>query len=196
MQRLSCVDYCEQRDYQVVKTYIDYGSGRTEDRPQFKQMMLYALHRQFEMLIVWKMDRLSRGTIREVLKILEKLSTYKIEVISVTEPYLSTDNPSSELIMLVMAWCANQESKRIGERVAGGIKRWEQEHPGERWHSKKWNVDKAIQLREQGLGWRSIEKELRKDGNVVTWATIRNELLSRTIKLPDQVSQGDSQSKS
>lgn len=186
MQINSCRKFCEEKGYSVIKEYIDKKSGRTEKRPQFQQMKKDAIFRRFDTVVIWKMDRLTRGTIREVVKILEWFSNYKINVVSVTEPYLNTDNPSSELILLVMAWCANIESKRIGERVKAGIKNWTEKNPDKRWRGKEWDIGKAIELREQGVGWRSIEKILRDDGCDITWAGIRKELIKRGINLPTE----------
>ena len=186
MQTFALNKYCKEHDYAVTDIYKDKKTGRNEKRPEYQRMLKDALYRKFDTLLVWKMDRLSRGKIVEVFNILEKLKGYGITVVSITEPYLSTDNPSADLILAIMAWAANMESKRIGERVTAGIKNWSKEHSGQRWHGKSWNIEKAIELRQQGLGWRSIEKEMRKDGYDITWAGIRAELLRRGINKPSQ----------
>ena len=182
-------EYCQRNNFAIINEYIDTKTGRNVSRPNYQRMLKDALYHKFEVILVWKMDRLSRGTIREVLNILHKIKSYGVDVISVTEPFLSTDNPSSDLILSVMAWCANMESKRIGERVTAGIQRWEKEH-GKKWRSKEWDVDLAMKLRQQGMGWRSIEKQLRKKGYDITWAGIRNKLLElgceKAINLPSK----------
>jgi DNA invertase Pin-like site-specific DNA recombinase len=192
MQLLACRKYCAEKGHTIVAEYSDKRTGRNENRSGYQAMMKDALYRKFEAIIVWKMDRLTRGTIREVIAILEKLEKYHIQVISITEPYLSTDNPSSELILLVMAWCANMESKRIGERVSGGIQRWKSEHPNKRWRGKEWDIDKALQMRQQGHSWKQIETVIRNDGCDITSAGIRKELLKlgcpKAINLPSKKS--------
>jgi len=189
-QLLPCQNYCHERGWEIIEEYVDRKTGRNQNRPAYNKMMKDALYRRFDTIVVWKMDRLSRGRIVEVLNVLEKLKGYGVEVESVTEPYLNTNNPSWELILSVMAWCANIESQRISERVSAGISRWEKEHQGERWRSKNWDIKKAMQLREKGLGWRSIEKELRNDGYDVTYAGIRKELLKcgfeKGVNLPSK----------
>ena len=177
-QLIALQDYCKKHQLDIVDSYVDRKTGRNVERPEYKRMLKDAMYHRFDRLIVWKMDRLSRGKIREVLNIIHKIKSYNVDIVSITEPFLSTDNPSSDLILSVMAWCANIESERIGERVSSGISRWEKEH-GKRWHSKEWDIDKAMMLREQGKGWRAIEKELRADGYDITYAGIRKELLKR-----------------
>ena len=54
--------YCNKREFDLVRVYIDRGwSGAKEDRPEFKQMLADAFKREFDVLIVWKLDRLSRS---------------------------------------------------------------------------------------------------------------------------------------
>ena len=177
-QLLPCKRYCAERGYQIIDTYIDRTSGRNFKRSQYQRMMKDALYHRFDKIVVFKMDRLSRGKIREVLNVLEKLRGYGVTVESVTEPFLNTDNPSWDLILSIMAWCANMESQRISERVTAGISRWEKEH-NKRWKSKEWDRELAIKLRQQGMGWRSIEKEMRRLGYDITYQGIRKELLNQ-----------------
>lgn len=180
-QLLKCKRYAKKQDYTILETYVDRRTGRNTKRPQFKSMMKDALYHKFDTLIVFKMDRLSRGGIRETLNILQSLKEYSVEVESVTEPYLNTDSPTSELVLAVMSWASEMESKKIGERVSAGIERWEKEN-NQRWRSKNWNIDRAIQLRKQGMGWRSIAKELQKEGDDISYIAIRKELLKRGFK--------------
>jgi DNA invertase Pin-like site-specific DNA recombinase len=185
-QILSCKRYAEQNDHQIIDTYIDRKSGRNINRPDFIRMMKDALYRRFDMLIVFKMDRLSRGGITETLNLIRKLKGYGVTIHSITEPYLNTDSPTSELVMAVMSWASQMESIKISERVLSGIERWEKEH-GKRWKSKEWDINKAIELRKKGMGWRSIEVEMRKDGYDITYAGIRKELLKRGFEKGDNL---------
>jgi putative DNA-invertase from lambdoid prophage Rac len=178
MQVSSCKRYCTEHHYDIVEVFSDKKTGRIDDRPAFNRLKKEALYHRFEKVVCWKMDRLSRGTIAEVNRILETFKGYGVEVESVTEPFLNTNNPSWDLILSVMAWCANQESKRIGERVKAGIQNWK-DTTGKRWHGKEWDIDRAMELRNQGIGWRSIEAEMRRMGYDVTYAGIRKELLKR-----------------
>lgn len=54
--------YCEARNYEIVKVYPDYAiSGRSDDRPQFLQMIEDAKSGAFDVVLVWKMDRFARN---------------------------------------------------------------------------------------------------------------------------------------
>ena len=54
--------YCETRNYEIVRAYTDYAiSGRSDDRPQFLQMIEDAKAGAFDVVLVWKMDRFARN---------------------------------------------------------------------------------------------------------------------------------------
>ena len=54
--------YCERKGYEIVRVYPDYAiSGRSDDRPQFLQMIEDAKSRAFNVVLVWKMDRFARN---------------------------------------------------------------------------------------------------------------------------------------
>jgi DNA invertase Pin-like site-specific DNA recombinase len=180
-QLLACRKYCDEHDYHIVDEYTDKKTGRNEKRKDFQRMLKDATYRRFDVLVLFKLDRLSRGTIREVINILDRLKSYNVQVISISEPYLNTspDNPTSELILLIMSWCASVESKRISERVSSGITKWKADHPNKRWCGKDWDIDKALSMRKQGASWRTIEREINKDGHIITMQGIRKELLKR-----------------
>jgi len=188
-QLLPLREYAKRNNDIIINEYIDRSTGRNVKRKSYQQMMKESLYHKFDKIYVWKMDRLSRGTIREVLNTLHKLKGYGVDVESLTEPFLNTNNPSWDLILSIMAWCANIESQRISERVTAGAYRYKKEH-GQHWKEKKWDIDKAIELRNQGMGWRTIEKELKADGSDIGWAGIRKKLLEmgfeKAINLPSK----------
>ncbi len=54
--------YAEARHLLVVGTFVDQGiSGARAQRPELDAMMAAAKRRQFDALLVWKLDRLARS---------------------------------------------------------------------------------------------------------------------------------------
>ena len=54
-----CKAFAEKNDIQIVETYIDRAlSARTDRRPDFQRMIKDSAGRKFEVVIVWKPDRL------------------------------------------------------------------------------------------------------------------------------------------
>src|SRR5437870_3355225 len=67
----------KQDGWQIVTEYVDTvtGSGK-KDRAHFDRLMLAASQRQFDVLLFWKLDRLSREGVRKTLAYLEQLDSW------------------------------------------------------------------------------------------------------------------------
>ena len=160
-QLLQLREYCRNNDLEIFKEYIDKGeSGRKTSRPALDKMLRDAAHRRFKQVIVWKMDRLSRAGIKHVLDVLDYLKRYGISVVSITEPFLSTDTPMGELVLLILAWCAKMESQILSQRVKAGIERYKQKKG--HWGRPRVKVtgEEVRALREMGFSYRAIAKQL------------------------------------
>ncbi len=56
-----CHSYAEQMGYTVIREYTDRAlTGKTDERPQFQLMIRDSEKRQFEKIIVYRLDRFSR----------------------------------------------------------------------------------------------------------------------------------------
>jgi len=91
-------DYATRNAHMVVKEYVDEAeSGRSIDRPGFKQMIATARHKPplFTAILVWKLSRFARN--REDSIIYKSLlRKHGIQVISINEPV--EDTPSGRLL--------------------------------------------------------------------------------------------------
>jgi DNA invertase Pin-like site-specific DNA recombinase len=73
-QLRECNEFAERHNITIVTSYIDRAqSARTDDRPQFQQMIRDSVKKQFDVCLVWKLDRFSRNrfdaaTYRAILK--------------------------------------------------------------------------------------------------------------------------------
>ena len=57
-----CTAYAEKNDITVVKHYLDRAiSAKTDNRPQFQQMIRDSERNLFDMVLVWKLDRFARN---------------------------------------------------------------------------------------------------------------------------------------
>ena len=111
----------------VVKVYRDDGvSGSRRDRPGLTAMLEGAHRRDFDVLLIWALDRLSREGIGATLGYLKKLSTAGIVVKSHQEGWLNTaDSTVAELLLSIFAWIAKQARERLSERTKAGLRRAE-----------------------------------------------------------------------
>ena len=64
MQLAELREHASRRNWEIVSEYIDEGvSGSKESRPELNRLMADARRRQFDIVLVWKVDRF--GTVAE-----------------------------------------------------------------------------------------------------------------------------------
>jgi site-specific DNA recombinase len=115
-------DYAAKHDYDIVREFVDEAeSGRTVDRPAFKEMIALARLRQppFQAVLVWKLNRFARSRVDSV--------TYKtllkgkgIKVISINEPL--DDSPSGKLLEGVIESIDEFYSANLGQDIKRGMR--------------------------------------------------------------------------
>ena len=93
-QLRECKEYAERNGMNVVATYIDRAlSAKTDDRPQFQQMIRDSNTHKFEVVLVWKLDRFSRNRY-DSANYKRKLAQNHARVVSATEPISNTPGES------------------------------------------------------------------------------------------------------
>jgi DNA invertase Pin-like site-specific DNA recombinase len=158
-QVIELEQYCKARKYAVYKVYTDQGiSGSKESRPAFDQMMKDAYRRQFDVLLIWKLDRLSRS-LKHLLNTLDTLNSLNISFISYSDNF-DTTTPQGRLMFQLVGAFAEFERSLIRERVILGLKR--AKLAGKKLGRPKLNLNKEIvlKLRQQGKSLREIGKTL------------------------------------
>jgi DNA invertase Pin-like site-specific DNA recombinase len=86
-----CEKYAAQNDIQIVRHYIDRAiSGTSDNRPQFQQMIADSRHGNFEIVLVYKLDRFARNRYDSAIY-KKKLRDNGARVVSATENI--TDSP-------------------------------------------------------------------------------------------------------
>lgn len=80
-----CYEYAKRYDINIVGEYIDRAiSGMTDDRPDFQRMIADAAKKQFDRIIVWKLDRFARNRYDSAMY-KHKLKQHGVRVISAME---------------------------------------------------------------------------------------------------------------
>lgn len=102
--------------------YSDEASGSKADRNGLKRLLEDAHKREFDTVLIWALDRLSREGIARMAGYLESLRSYGVRVLSHQEPWLDTAGPVSDLLIAIFGWVAQQERARIQERVKAGLR--------------------------------------------------------------------------
>ncbi len=112
--------YIRKRGFLAGQLYIDQGfTGGNLQRPAFVRMLSDAHKRTFDVLIVWKLDRLSRS-LKDLITTLETLGSLGIDFISYDNS-LDTSTPTGKLVFHVVGSVAEFERDIIRERVRAGL---------------------------------------------------------------------------
>jgi len=120
--------YCQERGYQIYHEYVDAGwSGTILDRPALTQLMQDARARKFDMVVVYKLDRLFRNN-RHMFNTLDEWEKLDIAIASATEPF-DTSTAMGQAYVGMASTFAEWERNTFMERSrAGMIKAVEQGH--------------------------------------------------------------------
>jgi DNA invertase Pin-like site-specific DNA recombinase len=102
--------------------YVDEGvSGSKDRRPALDALLIAAKRRRFDVLVVWRLDRLGRN-LKHLITLIDELSALGIGFTSLGEG-IDTQTPSGRLQLHILGALAEFERERIKERVNLGIAR-------------------------------------------------------------------------
>jgi len=111
------------------RIYREQASGGRWDRPELHPLLDHL--RKGDVLVVWKLDRLSRS-LRDVLTIMERLAESKVGFRSLTEA-IDTPAPAGRMMMQIVGAFAEFERAMLRERTRAGL---EDRSPGRaRWRT-------------------------------------------------------------
>jgi DNA invertase Pin-like site-specific DNA recombinase len=164
-------EFASKQGWAIIAEYVDTvtGSGK-KTRPNFERMMLDASQRRFDLLLFWKLDRLSREGVRQTLTYLERLDSWGVAWRSFQEPYLDSCGVMKDLVISVMSLMAQQERISISERTKAGMQRAVKAGRVLGRRAVVVDIARARQLRQEGLGLRPIARKLGCAVNTLTRA--------------------------
>lgn len=159
MQRDETVDLVTRRGWRSHAEFSDHGiSGSHDRRPGFRAMMEAARKRRFDILVVYRADRLFRS-LRELIITLDELAALGVGFVSVNEPF-DTTTPSGRLLVQLVGAFGEFERSVLIERTKSGLDAARRR--GVKLGRRKVDVDlaKAKQLRAQGLSYRDVARAM------------------------------------
>jgi DNA invertase Pin-like site-specific DNA recombinase len=153
-------EFAKIMNWSVVAEYVDQVSGKSSERSEFQRMFQDASQRNFDVLLFWSLDRLSREGAFETLQHLNRLTGYGIHWRSLTEQYLDSTGIFREAVIAILAVIAKQERIRLSERTIAGLERARRQ--GRTLGRPRLNVsaDAIREMRGQNLSWTAIAKTL------------------------------------
>lgn len=181
IQRERVRAFIESQGYELLEVVEDAGfSGGSVNRPGLQRILQLAGERAFEVLVVYKFDRLSRS-VADALEIVDKgLTANGVAVRSVSEP-VDTGNEMGRFFFTMLASFAELEKNTIRKRTLEG--RMEKAKQGgyaggatplgyKRDKEGGLVIDeeeaavvrRMAELRKKGLGYKAIAKRLNEEG--------------------------------
>jgi DNA invertase Pin-like site-specific DNA recombinase len=164
-------EFAGSQGWKLVHEYVDRASGKRGDREQFQKMFAEASRREFDCLLFWSLDRLSREGTLATLNHLQRLTDYGVNYRSFTEQYLDSTGIFKEAVIGILAAVAKQERVRLSERTIAGLQRAKaQGRIGGRPKAEDAEprlVAKIGRLRSQGRSIRAIAAEVKSSPNTV-----------------------------
>jgi DNA invertase Pin-like site-specific DNA recombinase len=167
----------ERNGWQIVQEFVDKGisgaKGRKQ-RPAFDALWKGAIRREFDVVMVWAVDRLGRS-LSHLVNFLSEIHSKKVDLF-IHQQGIDTTTPAGKALFGVMGIFAEFERSMIQERVMAGIKRVRA--TGQRWGRRTIEeTDPAVctrilELRQQGLGMAAIGKRVGVSSRTV-WRFLR-----------------------
>lgn len=149
----------ERREWELIETYVDHGvSGSRERRPDLDRLLADARKRRFDVLVVWRSDRLFRS-LRHMVNTLAELDAIGVHFVSASEVF-DTTTPQGKLLLHLVAAFSEFERNTLIERTRAGMAAAKRR--GVRLGRPQVELDlgKARQLRQAGLSYRQIADQL------------------------------------
>ena len=123
-------EWAERRGLEVVAEFTVHdsawkngnGKGREFDAARAR-LLEGARQGEYQVVVVWSLDRMSRRGYADLSGLIGKLAGYGTELWSQQEQWLQTVGPFGEIVVHMLAWMAQQESERRSERTKAGLAR-------------------------------------------------------------------------
>jgi DNA invertase Pin-like site-specific DNA recombinase len=121
-QRERLQAFCQvQEAWRVVAHYEDRATGTSLDRPGLQAALDLARERRIDVLLVYRVDRLSRK-VRQLAQLAEELDKFSVVLKSATEPF-DTGTAAGRMMLQMLAVFAEFEHATIVDRITAGIER-------------------------------------------------------------------------
>ena len=114
-----CKDYAQRNDILILNTYIDRAmTGTNDNRPDFQKMINDSSNKDFQYIIVYKLDRFSRNKY-ETAKYKKILKDNGVKLLSAMENI--PDTPEGIILESLLEGMAEYYSAELAQKVKRGM---------------------------------------------------------------------------
>ena len=123
-QHHALVQEAERRGLSIASVFDVTASGfHGQQEHQLSALVGGLKRREYSVVICWAIDRLTRRGISETLQAVHRITDAGGTLISLQEPWVETSGELRDLLLSIVGWVANFESKRRSERIKSGLAR-------------------------------------------------------------------------
>lgn len=119
-QKRRLISYADSQDWEITEFYVDEGfSAKDLNRPQMKRMLQDVVEKKFDIVLVYRLDRMTRST-SDCDYLLKLFEQNQVKFQSSSESF-ETRTATGRLFIRLVADIAQWERENIAERVRFGI---------------------------------------------------------------------------
>ncbi|MFC2060128.1 recombinase family protein [Chloroflexota bacterium] len=118
--------YCRSHQWPEPEIYAEQESAWRQGHQRELARLLAELRtgrRKYDYLVIFALDRLTRGKVGEVVNLINAFEQTGCRIISLKESWLAEAGPMRDLFTLMIAWAANYESERKIQNTRAGLQR-------------------------------------------------------------------------
>lgn len=120
IQEEICKKYCKNFEHEVFKVYTDVWTGSTSKRPSFLIMLNDMRNKEFEAVVVTKLDRIGRS-LKHLLSLFDEFKLKGVKFIAVQQN-IDTNTSIGQFFMHILGAFAEFERNLISERTKDGLR--------------------------------------------------------------------------
>ena len=118
----ACIEYAKNHNFETVHIYTDTISGAKESRPALNDLMMDLRKHRFDIVLVWRLDRMGRS-LQHLIQIITEMEKHKVDLVTIDQGIIDTTSSTGKLIFQIFGAIAEFERELIKERVNLGLAR-------------------------------------------------------------------------
>jgi len=182
-QLLKLQEYCKNHNYEIVKIFEDTGSWKNDKRVNYQKLLNEIHLKSFDILLVWKLDRLSRS-LKDLIDLWDLLNNKWIHLVTYDNA-IDTTTPWWKLLFQMLGVFAEFQRWIIIDNIKSWIQNakakwihcWRKNTTDKIYNSQLLN--EALSLKSQWLSYRKVAINL----NIKDYSTLSKRMKQHQKKI-------------
>ncbi len=118
-QEQRCKSYCDAKGWKIYETFIEVASAGNMERPKLQQLFNDGNNGKFNVLVAWRLDRISRVP-KDYYYIIEEFDKLNIDI-AMVEGNIDTTRAEGRMLLGILLQFASFERELGKERTSAGM---------------------------------------------------------------------------